>query len=739
MPSPILGLYESKLQVPWARPGLVPRTALVERLLASRAPIIAVVAPPGYGKTTLLAQWSERNERRSAWVSLDDRDNDPAFLLSYLAAALDRVDPIEPSVVRSLASPGMVATARIIPLFAAILSSRSAPFSLVIDHLEFVHNRQCLDAIVELALHLPGGSQLAVASRTEPPLPMAHLRAHGRVIEIGADDLAMGPVEAQALLAGTEVELRAADLTTLIERTEGWPVGLYLAALALRSDGRHKTVGVAFGGDDRLMADYLRSEVLSHLSSRTTQFLRRTALLDRLSGPLCDAVLGAGGSRQVLETLERSNLLLVPLDRHREWYRYHHMFQDLLRDELMRSEAELIPLLHDRAAGWLEANGLPDEAIDHAQAAGDAPRAARLFAARAQLTYAAGRMSTALRWLGWFEAHGLIDGYPQVAMLGALAEAMLGRPTEAERWADAAAAGSFEGLLPDGSPLDSWLAFLDAYLCRRGVAQMREDAELARDRLSPASPFLGGALFLEGASYLFEGDVDAADPILARAFDVCLRSGGVPTAGLALAERAVVAIERHDWHAAEILADEAVALIEAGHCQDYLTSTLVYAVAARTAVHRGDIAPGREHVERASRLRTLCTYAFPSSAQFLVQLGYARLELADPAGARAVLHQVRDIIQMRPDLGIVPKQAEELQSIVDTIRDGTVGASSLTVAELRLLPFLATHFTFREIGERTHVSRHTVKTHAMSIYRKFGVSSRSDAIRHAQEVGLLGA
>ena len=281
-------------------------------------------------------------------------------------------------------------------------------------------NQQSLDAIVELALHLPTGSQLAVASRTELPLPMARLRAQGDVVEVGVDELAMGTAEAEALLAGADVQLGEAELTELVERTEGWPVGLYLAALALRTEGTRRAAGLAFGGDDRLMADYLRSEVLSRLSPTTTQFLRRTAVLDRLSGPLCDAVLGAIGSRQVLESLEKSNLLLVPLDRRREWYRYHHLFQDLLRAELVRSEPELVPLLHDRAATWLEAHALPDLAIDHAQAAGDADRAARLVTRLAQRTYAAGRMGTALRWLGWFEENGLIYEYPQIAILGAL-------------------------------------------------------------------------------------------------------------------------------------------------------------------------------------------------------------------------------------------------------------------------------------------------------------------------------
>jgi LuxR family maltose regulon positive regulatory protein len=738
MSSPALALYESKLEAPWSRHGIVPRTQVVAGLLASHAPIVALVAPPGYGKTTLLAQWSEQNERPSAWVSLDHLDNDPAVLLSYVAAALDRVEPIDSKLVRSLASPGTVATARVIPLFASLLSSRSKPFLLVIDHLEVVHNQQCLDAIVELALHLPAGSQLAVASRTQPPLPMARLRAQGHIVEIGVDELAMHEAEAQALLVGADVTLDEEQLTALVERTEGWPVGLYLAALALKTDSSPRAVGPAFAGDDRLMADYLRSEVLSGLSPSTTQFLRRTSVLDRLSGPLCDAVLGANGSRQVLESLERSNLLLVPLDRQREWYRYHHLFRDLLRAELVRSEPEVVPLLHDRAAAWLEASGLPDLALDHAQAAGDSDRAARLFTLLAQRTYSAGRLSTALRWLAWFEEHRLIDGYPQIAILGALGEAMMGRPTDAERWIDVAHGGSVDGLLADGSPLESWVAFLDAYLCRHGVAQLRADAELATERLAPESAFKGSALFLEAISYLFDGDVDAADPILARAAEVCLRLGGAPTASLALAERAVVAIERHDWSAAQTFADRALTVIQTGECEDYLTSTLVYAVAARTAINRGDLAQAQGHVARASRLRPLCTYVFPASAQFLLQLGHAHLELADPAGARAVLRQVRDVLQMRPNLGMVPKQAEELQSMVDTIGDGAVGASSLTVAELRLLPFLATHLSFPAIGARLHVSRHTVKTHAMSIYRKLGVSSRSEAIQHAQKVGLLG-
>src|SRR4051794_24470388 len=330
---------ESKLQPPRSRPGLVPRTALVDRLIASDAPLIAVVAPLGYGKTTVLAQYADRTPRRSTWVSLDDRDNDPVTFMSYVAAALDRVEPVDHAVMRSLASPGVFGTMSVFPRFASLLSSRRKPFCLVIDHLETIKNQQCLDALVEVALHLPPGSQLVVASRDDVPFPMARLRAQGQVMEVSVDDLAMGEAEARELLAGANAVLGKADLAELLAQTEGWPIGLYLAALSLNATRRPGHVGLTFNGDDRLVINYLRTQVLSRLSPETVLFLRRTASLDQMSGPLCDAVLDTQGSREVLEALERSNLLLVPLDRKREWYRYHHLFRDVLRRELVRADA----------------------------------------------------------------------------------------------------------------------------------------------------------------------------------------------------------------------------------------------------------------------------------------------------------------------------------------------------------------------------------------------------------------
>ena len=726
-------LVEAKLHPPWARPGIVPRTELVDRLVAAQPRLICAVAPPGYGKTTLLVQWAQRNPRRVGWISVDHHDNDPVVLLTYLAAALDRIEPIDPDVLLPLSLPGVVA-ATVVPRLAAEVSSMTEPVWLVLDHVELLSNQECLDAVAELAVRLPEGSCLALASRSRPPLPMRSWG--GRAIEMGVAELAMGMGEARQLLEGAEVGLPDADVDELVGRTEGWPVGLYLAALALRAGGPGPSAGPAFTGQDRFLADYLRSELLDRLSPELVAFLTRTAVLDQMSGPLCDAVLGGSGSGRLLASLEGSNLLLVALDRRQEWYRYHQLFRELLLAELDRREPGLAQQLHDRAAAWCEANDLPETAIDHAQAAGDPDRVARLVRGLAQPAYAAGRFSTVRRWLAWFEDQGLVQRYPPVAVQGAWLHALVGQPADAERWADAAERSSFTGTLPDGSTTESWVALLRALLCRDGVERMRADAQTAVAGLDPGSPWRATAILLEGIGYLLDGQADRADPILAHAAEVAAEARAMPAASAALAERSIVAMDRDEWDQADTLAEQALGIMRAGRLDNYVMSPLIYAVAARTAIHRGDLALAREQLALAANLRPLLTYAMPHrSVQTLLELGRAHLALDDGAGARTVLSQARDILQRRPDLGVLPRQAEELWSRADSSDDKPTGVSSLTTAELRLLPLLPTHLTFAEIGQQLYVSRHTVKTQAISVYRKLGVSSRSQAVQRLQELG----
>jgi LuxR family transcriptional regulator, maltose regulon positive regulatory protein len=728
-------LSESKFQPPAARPGIVARTALVDRLVAAQAPVVTVVAPPGYGKTTLMAQWAERIGPRVAWVSCDEKDNDPVVLLSALAVALDRIEPVDPAIFWALASSGAGIT--VVPRFVSALTLMQRPVTVVLDHAEAVTNKQCLSTIAELVLHLPPGWQFALASRAGVPLPAARLRAQGGIVEISAGDLAMGPLEACCLLKGAGAEVSEAGIHDLLQRTEGWPAGLYIAALAMKSGTRRSEPGFTFTGDDIFMGDYLRSELLDRVSGAEASFLVRTSVLDRMCGPLCDAILDEKGSARVLDRMESRNLLVVPLDRRREWYRYHHLLRELLQSELRRREPELVADLHFRAAAWFEANGMPEAAVEHARAAGDYDRLARLVLGLQQQAWASGRVETVLRWMEWLRDITSAEHYGAIAVHGSLIFALLGRPAESERWAASAERASPAGILPDGSTMDGTLAYLRAISCRDGVGAMRRDAQIAWEGLSPASPYRATMLYTEGISYLLEGDPARADPILARAVEVAAGAGSQPLAALILAEQCGVAAGRGDWPEVTALARRAVAIVEDGCLADYWTSALVYAWATRAALHRRDVPQARFYLGRASRLRPLLTYVLPVvSVQALLEMACSYMTLADPGGAAAVLAQAQDILQQRPDLGVLPQLAAGLGSKLATIRAGAAGASSLTAAELRLLPLLSTHLSFREIGERLFVSSHTVKTQAYSAYRKLGVSSRSEAVARARELGL---
>jgi len=380
---------------------------------------------------------------------------------------------------------------------------------------------------------------------------------------------------------------------------------------------------------------------------------------------------------------------------------------------------------------------MPEAAIEHAQAAGDYDRVARLVLERQQPVWASGRVETVLRWMEWLSDVTAAEHFGAIATHGSLIFALLGRPSEAERWAAAVERASPVGILPDGSTMGGTLAYLRAILCRNGIDQMRRDAQMARDGLSPSSPYRVTMLYTEGISYLLQGEPARAGPILARAAADATAAGSQPLAALIMAEQCNVAAESANWAEVMTLAQRAVTIVEDGRLGDYWTSALVYAWATRAALHSKDVAQARFYLGRASRLRPLLTYVLPVvSVQSLLEMARAYLALADPGGAAAVLAQVDDILQQRPDLGVLAGQASELQSRLATIKAGAAGASSLTAAELRLLPLLSTHLSFREIGERLFVSSHTVRTQAYSAYRKLGVSSRSEAVSRARELRL---
>ena len=737
--APRLGfeLSEQKFHPPAARPGIVVRAALAERLADAQAPVITVTAPPGYGKTTLMAQWAERLGSRVAWLSCDDADNDPVVLLSALAVALDRIGPVDPAIFPALASSGAPIT--MVPRLVSAVASVPPPVTVLLDQVEAVTNRQCMNAIAEFVLRLPPGWRFALASRTAVPLPTARLRAQGGILEVTADDLAMGPAEAGLLLKGAGAEVDETGLSDLLQRTEGWPTGLYIAALAMRSGTQRSEAGFTFTGDDVFMGDYLRSELLDRISGAEVSFLPRTSILDRMCGPLCDAILGEKGSGVVLEEMEARNLLVVPLDRHREWYRYHHLLRELLQAELRRREPDSAQDLHFRAAVWFEANAMPETAIDHAQAAGDYDRVARLILELEQPVWASGRVETVRRWMEWIREVTAAEYYGAIAAHGSLIFALLGQTGEAERWMAAAERAFPSGILPDGSTMEGTLAYLRACLCRDGMAEMRSDARVAQDGLSPASPYRATMLYTEALSYLLEGNAARAEPILARALEVADHVGSPPLTALILSQQCSAAAQRSSWSEVTSLAQRAVAIVRTGHFDDYWSSAIVYAWAARDALHQGNSSQGRFYLGRASRLRPLLTYMLPVvSVQALLEMAHSYIVLDDRAGAAAVLTQARSILQQRPDLGLLPAQANGLEAKLATIEARAAGPSALTAAELRLLPLLSTHLPVPEIAAELFLSPHTIKSEMKSIYRKLGATTRTQAVSRSRELGLLG-
>lgn len=705
--------------------GLVERKRLLDLLDSTPdRSAIAVIAPAGYGKTVLLTQWTAFSPRSAAWLTGASSDNDPVGLLNRLWAALGRADMLDPDAGGRSASSSPAADG-VRRLARAVRPNLDAGI-LVIDNLDSLRSTASWDVIDALIRVLRGRVQVVLASRVAPRLPLGEIRASGFLFEISDSDLAFDEREAGQLMQDMGVD-DGRSLTRLMSKTEGWPVGIYLTALAMKS-GEGNTDAESVQGSDLYVAEYIRDVIVNRLSDVKRSFLIRTSILDRLSGPLCDAVLEMKGSERMLESFERTNLLITRLDRTREWHRYHQMFRDVLQAELRLREPEIVPELHARAAKWFEANGHPEISIHHAQSAGDTSQVARLIERVGRITFATGRSSTLFDWLDWLEENADPSSYPGPFALGALAAALSGDVLRGSRLLDR---------IPEGShPL---ALLVRALRTRSGVAAMIADAREARAGFGPGSEWTAGCIAVEGLGWLFSGDVDQADSLFAQAIVLSGPLQATTTATTSLTQRALIAMDARRWSDAEGHVEQAFRLVMDNGLDAHSTSGLTFVAASRLARHQNDIPRAREMLVRASRLRPQLNSSMPAeSVQTGLEMAKAHLELSDIAAARLILRETKAILDQFPDLGALPAQWEEMNRTLSALKPGKAGPTALTSAELRLLPFLASHLTFPEIGERLYISRHTVKTQAMSIYRKLGASSRSEAIRAAEQVGLLG-
>ncbi len=728
-------LLDAKLSVPRRRPGSVTRARLIKTARSCECRVVGVTAPAGYGKSTFLAEWAEAEDRRVGWVSLERLDDDPSALLAVLAAAYARISG-QTDLVAEVSGLGVSALSRAAPRLAFALKTSPVPFVLMLDDLHQLRTPGCHDVLSVVISGIPEGSQLVAASRSEQP-HLPRLRAAGDTLEFVASDLALDAAAAAQIFSEAHVDITPELAAAVTERTEGWPVGVYLAAVIARDS--HGDV-LTISGDDRYVTDYLYGEALTQLPEGVQRFLRRTAVLDQLSGPLCDAILEESGAQARLRDLEATNLFLVPLDRRRTWYRYHSLFREFLLGELHRVEPDILAQLHLRAADWYESNGSPALALEHLFNTTERERCVHQVAALILPTYQSGQLATVQRWMSTL-GPSAVEDYPPLAVMAGWNAVLTGLTAEAERWAAFLETASFDLVPADGSAsFESSRAMLRAAMCPGGPEQMAGDASLAVTAEPPWSPSRSTALMLSAEAQLLLGGNDRAEALFVEASVAGATVGSVDTVVHSNAELAVLAMDRGRWAEAADHLKQAISMVDAYRLHDYAMSALAFAAAARLAVRQGDRKEAERQLARAMRARPLCTFVLPFVAVRLrLQLAKVYSAIADPASARHLLLEIDDILLHRPALGALVSDVSELLGIVTSSEQLTLaGVTPLTQAELRLLPYLQTHLTFREIGERLFVSRNTVSSEAAAIYRKLGVSSRSHAVQRATEVGMLG-
>ncbi|WP_430646765.1 LuxR C-terminal-related transcriptional regulator [Agromyces sp. GXS1127] len=727
-------LLDTKLSAPRPPGEYASRQGLIDRARASEARIVGVSAPAGYGKTTFLAEWAETETRPVAWVALDRFDDDPAALLALVATAFGRIFPGAAAVASEMGGMSVGPLGRSAPLLASTLSAAPGPFVILIDDLHEVDSAACQDVLEVALAGIPAGSQVVLAGRHEQA-HLARRRAEGLTWEIGAADLRADVAAARVIFGTLGVERTDRELGVLVERSEGWPVGLVLAAMISRDTGD----GASIAGDDRFVADYLYRECVRRLPESSRTFLRRTAVLEQMSGALCDAVLERSDSSAVLRELEATGLFLVPLDHRRGWFRYHGLFREFLLAELEHAESGAIPELHRRAADWYLEHGVPARAIEHLLAAGERARSVHLVAELSLPTYQAGQVTVVNRWLTEL-GEDAVATYPPLAVLAAWEAVLTGRPADAERWADVVERASHGDAPADQQPeFESARAMLRAAMLADGAVRAAEDAELAVASEPAWSPWRDQALHLAGMARLLTGSPDEARTAFAEAVEQATVMGNADSVVLSEPELALLELDAGRRDEAERHSAAALATIDAHHMDGYPTAALAQAVAARLALHRGDAPEAERLLAKAMRARAGCTYVLPYLAvKVRLQLATAYAERGQRTTAMHLLREIDELLAVRPRMGRLVDEVAAFRRRADSAPQAG-GGTPLTPAELRLLPYLQTHLTLSEIGRRLFISRNTVSSEVGSIYRKLRVTTRSEAVEQAVALGLLGA
>lgn len=716
---------------PPPRPDAIGRDRLLDRLAGARTACALVVAPAGYGKTTLLAQWAERDPRRVAWVAIDERDNDAGLLAREIAAAVAADEPLGVDVSAPLNVPVPDVARVVIPRLCRAIEEADEPIAVVLDDVHRLTDPDALAGVAALAELLPEGSKLVLASRTEPDIGIGRLRAEGRLDDVRSGDMAMTRGEATKAFEAAGRDFGDGLVGRLVDLTEGWPAALQLAGMTLAGSDDPDELVAQLDGDERFIADYLRGEVIGGLDPGDREFLTRVSILDRLDGETCDAVLDRTGSGEMLRRLSRSNLLLSPLDSRDVAFGMHALLRGMLRAELRRVDAGAEGGLHRRASNWFERQGNHDEAVEHAIATGDVDFASdRIW--RVGTNYAAvGRRATVATWLAEFDEADLLRS-PGLAVVAASCAVADGDGEAIARNSAAALACA------DGADADP--ALVGAAETMRLIHDSSTDliGSAARldelhDQLPPEGPFGTLCRFLSGSLHHLVGDFDTArirfeDAILTGIPSPAVQAVSIAGAGL-------LALDEERIADAERLMVDGLAKIELHGIESYAASSLTYGVAAMLMARRGEHGRAREMLDRAEAATTSTFANEWFGAELRVTLARAHLAAGDRGTARRWVREAAEIGEAVNGSTVLEGW---IAGVTDALDSGTVDDLwPLTPAELRLLRLLPTHLSFPEIADRLVVSTNTVKTQARSIYRKLGASSRSEALECAAAAGLL--
>ncbi len=728
-------LVEAKLALPSLHRAIVDRPRTRQALDAgSDGALTLVAAPAGYGKTTAVRDWCASRDAAVAWVTLDADDNDPARLWTYVASAVDRVRPgLGRGALQRLSVPGGSIEDAVDELMNGAAALGTA-LVVVLDDLHAVTDVECLSSIDRALAHMPANVRMIVATRVDPALNVARLRAAGILAEVRASELVFTAAEARELLVvRDQVALPAGEIDVLIERTEGWPAALVLAGLWLRSVDDPAQAVRAFGGEHRYVAEYLSSEVLASLDDDRRSFLLGAAVLGEFTAELCDSVLDRTDSAAALAELEHSNLFVLRLERG-GWFRVHSLFAEYARAHLASSEPAAAARIHRRAAEWLRSRGLVIEATAHAAAAGDHELVAELLVEYHLPLIRNGAGGTVLRRVRTLPDE-CIARHPELAVAGAIAAVLGGGSTSEQRRLLRLAERTHADPYVEG-----WALVARALTFDGGVDQALQDARRAVEfAQAGADEVLSGALGVLARALFFAGDIDEASAVAGQVLEHPDADRRAPSLTHARTTLALVAAERGRFAAARRHAEKAKAAVGGiGTSRSWLGANASAALGVVLDAE-GHFAEAEHELATAERLFEN-EVASLHHAWLLVLLARVRIHRGRLGEAEAVLGAAREALDEIADSGRVPALADEAEREFETAKARAQSGEMLeppSEAELAVLRLLASDLSTREIGERLFLSPNTIRSHKRALYHKLAVHSRTDAIARATALGLL--